>query len=463
MKAKRLVSALTMIALLAGIFTGCSGDGGTTSSTGGDSSTAGDSSAAESTGGDTEKFNTTLNVIGVDNVIATTAFDEEHLQELRDLYGIEVNFQQFTNEQASNKIAVSMAAGGADIDALMFRPLDETLLFVQNGWLENLQPYIDADPEAANYDDYMDASKEVTQDPATGDAVGLPVMTESGAVYYNKTMWEAAGLTEDDYPKTMDELYDVAVKLTDRDAGVSGFACRGMANPAVTQFSGFLRAYGADFFTEADDGTKTATINTPEAVEAFEFYGKLLRDTGPDGVLSMTWTETWSLFTQGQTAMRFDANTNLGSWDPDNSAITLEEIGCFDLPVGPDGDYGNYSITPWALGISYGSTQKDAAWALINWMASSEMQQDAQSNGSSAARTSVWEVEGLSSWPQEFQDLAAAVGNKAHGTDRPYMINVASARDVIGQVIVTAIEGGDVQAAADTANADFQKLLDEEK
>ena len=64
----------------------------------------------------------------------------------------------------------------------MFRPLDETLLFVQNGWLENLQPYIDADPEAANYDDYMDASKEVTQDPATGDAVGLPVMTESGAV-----------------------------------------------------------------------------------------------------------------------------------------------------------------------------------------------------------------------------------------------------------------------------------------
>ena len=80
--------------------------------------------------------------------------------------------------------------------------------------------------------------------------------------------------------------------------------------------------------------------------------------------------------------MRFDANTNLGSWDPDNSAITLEEIGCFDLPVGPDGDYGNYSITPWALGISYGSTQKDAAWALINWMASSEMQQDAQSNGS---------------------------------------------------------------------------------
>ena len=98
MKAKRLVSALTMIALLAGIFAGCSGDGGTTSSTGGDSSTAGDSSAAESTGGDTEKFNTTLNVIGVDNVIATTAFDEEHLQELRDLYDFDAYMEAATEQ-----------------------------------------------------------------------------------------------------------------------------------------------------------------------------------------------------------------------------------------------------------------------------------------------------------------------------------------------------------------------------
>jgi multiple sugar transport system substrate-binding protein len=37
---------------------------------------------------------------------------------------------------------------------------------------------------------------------------------------------------------------------------------------------------------------------------------------------------------------------------------------------------------------------------------------------------------------------------------------VAAARDVIGSVITTAIEGGDVQAAADKANAEFQAILD---
>lgn len=33
---------------------------------------------------------------------------------------------------------------------------------------------------------------------------------------------------------------------------------------------------------------------------------------------------------------------------------------------------------------------------------------------------------------------------------------------MIGVVITTAIEGGDVQAAADKANVEFQKILDED-
>lgn len=36
----------------------------------------------------------------------------------------------------------------------------------------------------------------------------------TGSVYYNKDMWEAAGLTDADYPKTWDEMREVAKKLT---------------------------------------------------------------------------------------------------------------------------------------------------------------------------------------------------------------------------------------------------------
>ena len=44
------------------------------------------------------------------------------------------------------------------------------------------------------------------------------------------------------------------------------------------------------------------------------------------------------------------------------------------------------------------------------------------------------------------------------------MINVARGRDIIGEIVVAAIEGEeDIQAIADKQNAEFQELLDSEK
>ena len=48
------------------------------------------------------------------------------------------------------------------------------------------------------------------------------------------------------------------------------------------------------------------------------------------------------------------------------------------------------------------------------------------------------------------------------GHDRPQLEQVARAREFVGGPLVTAIEGGDVKAAADAANKDFQDLLDGE-
>lgn len=39
----------------------------------------------------------------------------------------------------------------------------------------------------------------------------------TGSVYYNKEMWKEAGLTDDDIPKTWDEMIEVAKKLTIKD------------------------------------------------------------------------------------------------------------------------------------------------------------------------------------------------------------------------------------------------------
>ena len=58
-----------------------------------------------------------------------------------------------------------------------------------------------------------------------GKQVALPVLTDAYGLYYNKTMFAKAGLT--DPPKTMSELMDYAKKLTVRDANgdikIAGF------------------------------------------------------------------------------------------------------------------------------------------------------------------------------------------------------------------------------------------------
>lgn len=454
-KMEKVAGVVLAVSMVMTVLGGCGGaKENQEANTAGTTETKAQSEDSE-TGNGKKKFDTTLKVIGIDNVVAQTVL--KHADELEEKTGIKIEFQQYSNEQASNKIAVSMAAGGTDIDVMMLRPLDETLLYSQNGWLENLQPYIDADTEV-DYEDFMQACRDVTTN-ADGDAVCLPAMTEAGVIYYNKTMFEKAGITE--IPTTMEELYETAGKLNDPENDIAGFACRGMGNPSVTQFSCFLRAYGGDFFDEEGN----AAINTPEAMEAFQFYGKLLRDYGPDGVLNMGWPETWNLFTQGKVAMRLDANTNLGSWNDDDSVIGLDEIGFFDVPVGPNGDYGNYYITSWAFGMSYGSKNKDAAWEFIKWATSKEMQIEAQKNGNSGARLSVWKGD-YSSWPEEVQELAAEAGEKSYGSDRPYMINVSNARDMIGEAVTKSIEGiedDELQKLLDKKNEDLQKLLDSEK
>jgi multiple sugar transport system substrate-binding protein len=86
-----------------------------------------------------------------------------------------------------------------------------------------------------------------------------------------------------------------------------------------------------------------------------------------------------------------------------------------------------------------------------------------QQAGVPGARQSVWEdPAGTSTYPA---DLAAAIAvstKNGIGHDRPLVIKVPEARELVGNPIVVAITGGDSAAAADEANKAFQVLLDNE-
>ena len=445
MRVKKVLCGLLAATLVAASFAGCQSGTSNTSSTGGGSTT---------TDNDKPYEGVTLNMVCPTSIFFQTIIDAQ--DEFKEQTGISFNAEQLTNDQLAQKISVTMAAGGKDIDIITFAPIQSALLYNQNGWLTPLNDYIDQDTEF-DFDDFSDSSVELAI--LDDQIMGVPIMTEREVVTYNTAYFEEAGVKE--IPTTFEELEAAAAAcngLTNESGNtVNGIALRGKGQAAVTQFSGFLYGYGGDFI---EDGK--AVFNSDAGIEAFEFYGKLAREYGPTGAVNMDWQETQNLYAQGMVAMRVDCDSQYGfSVDPESS-IVAEDTSMFALPAGPEGAHA-FNITAWALGISSGSQNKEAAWEFISWAVGKEMDVRAMAAGNPSARDSSWQNdEATSAFPEEMVEVINETLPTAVGYDRPVMINVGEARTEIGNVIITAIEGGDVKAAADKAAENVQKLLDEE-
>lgn len=370
--------------------------------------------------------------------------------------GITVKAESYGETQLSQKLTVEFVSGNSDVDVFMNRPLQDGQLFQKNGWYTDLKPYVtDSSKTPADYDFSDFSAKAVSTTTIKGKLTAIPVVVEHEVLYYRKDLLQKAGLQ---VPKTLDELQRDAV-LLNAPGDHYGFVARGMQAAAVTQFSSYLYSEGGDWF---DPATKKATLTTPQAIAAFNLYGKLLHDSGPLGVVNMNWPQAVAVFAQGKAALYTDADSIYNNvLDPSKSRVA-SDTGIAPFPAGPSGSVP-YAVVPWSLSMSATAPHKGAAWEFIKWVTSKSITRTIQ--GGSAvpeARTSVYkDPAGVAKFPADYVATAQAEAN-GRSFDRPYIVQVVQARDIIGSVIVASIQGQDVAAAADKANTQFQALLDKE-
>jgi multiple sugar transport system substrate-binding protein len=368
--------------------------------------------------------------------------------------GIKVVVQGFSPEQINDTLKVKLNAQSSDFDLMGFHVQDFLTQFTQNGWLADLTDYVESDPEW-DWEDIQEPARESVQ---VDDRIyGIPVMTERHIVYYRSDVLADAGIA---VPATLDELEAAAAKLNDPENGFYGIAMRGARVPLVTQFSSFLYSFGGDF--QDEDGN--ATVDTPEAIEAYEFYGNLLRNYGPPGATNMGWVEASAIFAQGNAAFYVDADSQAYTFlDPTKSAV-VDTVAYASFPAGPDGARP-YNIVPQTVGINEFSKKKDAAWDFLKWVTNKENTKQLLAEETvSVARQSAWDdPEAAGAYPQGLLDVIRNLSPDAVGHDRPQLEQIARAREIVGGPAVVAIEGGDVATAAKQANDEFQDLLDSEK
>ncbi|GGD82081.1 ABC transporter substrate-binding protein [Microbacterium murale] len=391
---------------------------------------------------------TTIRVTLANHVWTETI--KELIPEFEEETGAKVEISQLAEDQLSDQYNVKLNAGTDEIDVLMYRPLQENKLFASNGYLSDITEQVEGDDEW-DWSDFQSGPASLTTYDDT--VVGVPIITERTVLYYRKDLLEEAGL---EVPTTLEDLDAAAAAIHELHPEVAGYIGRTGKSAAVTQFSAFLFSSGGKWIN--DDGT--SAIDSEEARGAYQFYGDLIRDH-TDATINpeMSWPEAFAVFQQGQAAFIADADSLYKNMtDPSQSTVS-DQVGFAPFPEGEAGSKP-YNVAAWALAINESSENQSAAWQFIQWATSKEITLEMSKLGVMGARTSVWDdADATADYPAELVEAIKINGENGVGEDRPLVIQVAEAREIVGDPIVAAISGGDVDAAAESANKAFDEFL----
>ncbi len=250
-------------------------------------------------------------------------------------------------------------AGGdaAAIPDVLF--LWPTPSYAAKGVLEDLQPYIEKDKY--NLEDYwpylLDSARY------KGDVYGLPRDIEAHALYYNRKLFDEAGMTVPTDEWTWDDLMAAAEKLTKKDD--SGRVTQYALGMEGGKWPIWVGQAGGMVLDDLANPSK-CTLDTPEAMKGLQFFYDLM-DKGY-AMRSATMGQQGgdaAVFETGQVAMiiqnssrvpSFNANTNL---DYDVAAVPIPKGGQrWDMNGG----------AAWV--ISSGADNKEAAWEFLKWLQS---------------------------------------------------------------------------------------------
>lgn len=199
-----------------------------------------------------------------------------------------------------------------------------------------------------------------------GDQLAIPKDIDTCAVWYNKTMFDEAGI---DYPTadwTWEDFREIAKKLTDKDKNQYGTAIK----PASYQESWYstIYAYGGEVITE---DKKKSGFDEPETIEAMQLIENIIKDGSMPEYSVVAENNTEELMMAGTVAMTFQ-----GSWmipDLASSDYVKENCDIAPLPKGPNGTKSISNGLGWAASAQGDHTEE--AWQLIEYLGSKEAQQ----------------------------------------------------------------------------------------
>lgn len=369
-------------------------------------------------------------------------FEDEHPN-------IKVEAQDFPYDQYNDKITAAMHANKAP-----------DILNIFYGWIPNFVKldYIQPIPE-----DFM-SNEEIEefyvpmiQSSKWDDKYyTLPIAVRSLALFWNKDLFEAAGLDPEQPPVTWDELVDVGIQTTKRGADdryeQAGFAWNISAQGQHVIPQVLIRQYGIDPYSE--DQKEVLWNAKPEGAEAFKFWIDMTTEH-KIGDADFMQTPVTS-FSSGKTAMVIDGSFNIAAYKESNDF----DWGVTTLPVREEGglesNFGSY----WTNAISkdVSGKQLEASQKFLAFLISEETQKSWLENvGELPAAASLADDEEITSDPIYGPFIEGL--EKAHAT--PF-VHEEKERDIIIEAVEKVIlEDADIEEVFNKMVNQLQEVRDE--
>ncbi len=254
-------------------------------------------------------------------------------------------------------------ASGGDLPDVFWMHSNEAERYMKNGILMDLTDRVNSSTKL-EMDKFPEEIKELYQ--YDGKTYAIPKDIDTIALWYNKTLFDEAGVSYPDESWTWDDYYNAAVQLTKEDGSVYGTAM----NPSNNQDGWMNIVYSMGGSVLSEDKTKSG-FDSPETIAAMNYVDSLVKN-GMPSASTMAENANDAMLSSGKIAM-----LPLGSWmvaPMKSNEYVVENCAVAVLPK--DKDTGRrvsiYNGLGWAVNAN--TSNPEAAWELVEWFGSKDGQ-----------------------------------------------------------------------------------------
>ncbi|NOJ38469.1 ABC transporter substrate-binding protein [Bradyrhizobium australiense] len=312
---------------------------------------------------------------------------QNYIPEFEAQTGMKVDLQLSAFPVYNQQANLELSSGGSAFDFVNVTFI-LAARWVAAGLLANLDEFTgdpNLTPAEWNPRDFVEGAQVPYRD-AKGATYGYS--WEGGAMVMGLSRMDVMEKRGLKIPKTFAELEQVCAAMNGADNvnGIVSFQLHHWCLPP------YIRGFGGNIFRNPPTDIMP-TLNSPEAIQAVEYYANLLRNYAPRGVLTYTEDQARQSHMTGRSNIFIHSSAWITPILLSNDSKVRDTSRVVRMPAGPVHDFP--AANSQGLGIPKNAKNKKAAWEFIKWALSPEisMRLVKEHGHSSVCRRSVIESE----------------------------------------------------------------------